>query len=243
MHNLFKAQKKQSTVDVVINSFRTLLMTGQLSPGQKVPSEAEICDGLGVSRGSVREAMKILAALGVVEIKVGDGTYIPREPRPEVMNPLLFSFLLQKPDLHEVAEFRALLELDIIELIIKYKDRNGGERRKLEENLVQQRILSANRAPREDLVENDMEFHRCMGRAACNKMLQRIYDFAFDYLEPSIRDTYLHEGNEEFSYRIHSKLLEAINSNDIDVAREAVRYSIDFWRKRQTQRRFVERSD
>lgn len=234
MNNLFTAKKKRSTVDMVIDSFRDLLMTNKLKPGQKVPSENEICEGLGVSRGSVREAMKIMASLGVVEIKVGDGTYIPAEPQPAIMNPLLFSLLLQKPNLEEIAEFRNILELDIVELIIKNKDRNLREREQLEQNLLQHKIYCSNGGVDVgQIVENDIEFHRIMGRAACNRMIQRIYDFSLDYLEPSIRETYRFEGNVRQAYKIHQKLLDAIAQNNVELAKDAVRFSIDYWQNRQ----------
>ena len=57
-----------------------LLIDRRLLPGDKLPSELEISEGLGVSRGSVREAMKILSAFGLVDIKVGNGTYVCESP-------------------------------------------------------------------------------------------------------------------------------------------------------------------
>ncbi len=228
--SLFKAQKKRSTVDVVIDSIRQLLLTRKLLPGQRIPSENEICDGLGVSRGSVREAMKILAAFGVVEIKVGDGTYIPSEPKPAIMNPLLFSFLLQNPNIEEVTEFRRFLELDVVELIILNRDRNQRERAMLEENLRQYRRLVADGADVDELLEADLEFHRIMGQASCNKLIQRIYDFAFEYLEPSIRET---KHFDDMTVKIHAQILESIQKNDLAVAHGAVDFAIDYWRSRQ----------
>ncbi len=231
---LFKAQKKTSTVDMVINSVRDLLVTKRLLPGQRIPSENEICDGLGVSRGSVREAMKILSAFGVVEIKVGDGTYIPTEPKPAIINPLLFSFLLQDPNLDEVTQFRRLLEVDVVELIIHNKDRNQREREMLEENLRHYQALSAGRAGLDELLEADLEFHRIMSRASCNRLIQRIYDFAFEYLGPSIKET---KQFDDMTITIHSKILESIRKNDLDLARKAVDFAIDYWHSRQPEGR------
>ena len=64
MENLFTAVKRESAVDIVINNIKQLLIDRRLLPGDKLPSELEISEGLGVSRGSVREAMKILSAFG-----------------------------------------------------------------------------------------------------------------------------------------------------------------------------------
>ena len=104
-------------------------MEKKLLPGQKIPSEAQISEGLGVSRGSVREAMKVLSAYGVVEIKPGDGTYIAHYSKGSSVNPLLFDFLLYGPDLYELTEFRDAIEITIIEVIIKNYDKNASEQR------------------------------------------------------------------------------------------------------------------
>lgn len=227
---MFTAKKKESTVDTVINSIRELLFARKLVPGQKVPSEGEISEGLGVSRGSVREAMKILAAFGVVEIRVGDGTYIPAEPRAALIDPLLFSFMIYSPDVDEVVEFRKLLELDVVELIITHKDRNSAEREMLKANMDDLARLRKKKAGPEVIAENDIEFHRIMGSAARNKLTKRIYDFALDYLEPTIVDTHRSQDNGASSYEVHSKILEAINNNDLEVARKAIDYSVEVWR-------------
>lgn len=235
MRGLFKAQKKQSTVDIVITSIRQLLLEKKLLPGQKIPSENEICEGLGVSRGSVREAMKILAAFGVVEIKVGDGTYIPAEPRPALIDPLLFSFLIYNPDIQDVMEFRRLLELDVIELIIMHKDKNSREREALHENFSALEKLRRENTGAEQLAKNDLQFHRLLGQACCNKLTKRIYDFALDYLEHTIYGTHQIQDNGVEAYEVHKRILDAINDNNLDLARGAVQHSVRVWRKLQPE--------
>lgn len=235
MRNLFTSYKKQSTVDVVIGSMRQLLLTKKLLPGQKIPSENEICDGLGVSRGSVREAMKILAAFGIVEIKVGDGTYIPTEPKPAIIDPLLFSFLIHDPDIQQVTEFRQFLELDVVELILAHKGQNDREVRLVEENLAHLEELRRRRADTEAFADNDMDFHRLLGRAACNKLIQRIYEFALDFLENTIRETHQRQEYGEVAYETHRQIVEAISENNPGLARKAIFHSVDAWRDLQAK--------
>jgi len=186
MESLFEKQQKKSTVNVVIESIWQLLLTKKLLPGQKMPSENEIAAGLGVSRGSVREAMKILSAFGIVEIKVGDGTYILSEPKGAIIEPLLFNFMQLNPDLKELSEFRKLIEVDIVELIIVHERDNAQERRQLDENFRELEELRAKKALSSDFAKNDMAFHRLLGAACHNRMARRIYDFVLDYLEQSI---------------------------------------------------------
>ena len=75
MSNLFERNdRRQSAVDIVVNNIKQLLIDRKLKPGDRLPNELEISEGLCVSRGSVREAMKILSAFGLVDIRVGNGT-------------------------------------------------------------------------------------------------------------------------------------------------------------------------
>ena len=97
MDNLFKATKRESAVDIVVNSIKQLLADKKLLPGDKLPNELEISEGLGVSRGSVREAMKILSAFGLIDIRVGNGTYVSDSPSSELLDSLLFTYFITNP--------------------------------------------------------------------------------------------------------------------------------------------------
>lgn len=118
MDNLFKATKRESAVDIVVNSIKQLLADKKLLPGDKLPNELEISEGLGVSRGSVREAMKILSAFGLIDIRVGNGTYVSDSPSSELLDSLLFTYFITNPDLTSLYEFRRIFETDIVRLAI-----------------------------------------------------------------------------------------------------------------------------
>ena len=68
VNELFRANKRESAVDLVVNNIKQLLIEKKLKPGDRLPSELEISEGMNVSRGSVREAMKILSAFGLVDL-------------------------------------------------------------------------------------------------------------------------------------------------------------------------------
>lgn len=74
--NLFEKRPRFRHVDLVIDSIKEILIQKKILPGDLLPSEQALADSLGVGRGSVREALKILDAFGIVEIIHGDGTYI-----------------------------------------------------------------------------------------------------------------------------------------------------------------------
>ena len=135
MSNLFQATKRESAVDIVVNSIKQLLMDKKLLPGDKLPNELEISEGLGVSRGSVREAMKILSAFGLVDIRVGNGSYGSESPDSNLLDSLLFTYFVTNPDVNNLYEFRQIFETDIVELVIDHFDENGAQRKALKKNL------------------------------------------------------------------------------------------------------------
>jgi len=238
MSKLFEAQERTSSVNIVINSFKELLLEKKLVPGQRIPNEMEIASGLGVSRGTVREALKILSAFGIVEIKVGNGSYISPEAKSVAIDSLLFSFLLVDSDIDALSEFRKLIECDIIQLIFKHRDENKVERNLIEENFIELTLMceaESGTYTAEQFFENDMRFHRLLGTASKNPMAQRVYDFILDSLSYSIKVSHHHQKLGSVALKTHRKIVDALNSYDISLAREAIKLSVDVWQELQSQ--------
>ena len=232
METLFTKQKKKSTVNIVIDSIWELLCEKKLKPGQKVPSEMEISEGLGVSRGSVREAMKILSAFGVVDIRPGDGTYIPTEVIKPIIEPMQLSFMLFEQSLKEVTELRQMIEVNIIELVIKRSDVNQAERLLLEENIAEyEKKMNTEGVVPEEFARLDLEFHRILGLATHNSMLNRIYESIMGYYETPIMNTHYYQKHGERSYDVHARIMESIRKNDLEMGRKAISDSMDLWER------------
>lgn len=236
MGNLFEAKERTSSVNIVINSFKDLILQKKLVPGQRIPNEMEIATGLGVSRGTVREALKILSAFGIVEIKVGNGSYIAPEAKSVAIDPLLFSFLLVDSDIEALSEFRKLIECDIIQLIFKHRDENKAERKLIEENFFKLTSMceaTPGAYSAEQFFENDMEFHRLLGTASKNPMAHRVYDFILDSLSYSVKISHENQELGSVALKTHRKIVDALNSYDISLAREAINHSVDIWQELQ----------
>ena len=104
------------------------ILSGSLRPGDKLPTEEEFAKRVGVSRNSVREAVKILEAFGLVEIRRADGTYIADQFRGEIIQPLICGMALSTHNHKDVAEFKVRIQ----ELIAK-KIIDSGREDKLRE--------------------------------------------------------------------------------------------------------------
>ena len=112
VQELFRANKRESTVDIVVNNIKKLLIERKLKPGDRLPNEVEISEAMNVSRGSVREALRILTAFGLVESRVGTGTYICQKPGRTLADSLLFSFFVNNPNIGKLYEFRRLIVIE-----------------------------------------------------------------------------------------------------------------------------------
>jgi GntR family transcriptional repressor for pyruvate dehydrogenase complex len=99
-----------SVTTKAIDSIRAMIRTGELAPGDRLPPEGELAEQLGVSRGSLREAVRALSEISVLDVRRGDGTYVTSLSPSELLSGMVFAMeLFQAKDLDEVTEVRSLL--------------------------------------------------------------------------------------------------------------------------------------
>lgn len=112
-------RNRRSASGIVIDAVKMQLTEGNYSVGDRIPNEFEIAESLEVSRGSVREAMKILSAMGVVEIRRGDGTYISDKIGPSLIEQMMLQLVKRDRDSDELAQIREIIERGIVQLSIQ----------------------------------------------------------------------------------------------------------------------------
>ena len=226
---LLTAKPNASSVDFVVNSIKELLLGGKILPGDRLPAETELTRLLSVSRGSVREAMKILSALGIVDIKRGDGTYVSLGGGEIAFDPLLFSMIVSQPKFAELKELRLILEKNVVRLAIV----NAGEDdiQALQDCLAKTEALK-NRADKkyDELLAYDLEFHNPLGRACKNGPLQTIYKFVMQYFVTYIAQSLRkHSDFSRESAEAHHTIFQAVQQRDVAAAERAVEASMELW--------------
>jgi len=93
-----------------VDSIREMISSGELGPGDRLPPEHELAERLGVSRGSLREAVRALSQIKVLDVRRGDGTYVASLEPKELLAGMVFALeLLQSHGLEEVLEVRRLV--------------------------------------------------------------------------------------------------------------------------------------
>src|SRR5688572_13993789 len=100
-----------SRTDDVVNGIKHMILNGELQPGERLPVEKELAETLGVSRGSLREGVRALSILGILNSRQGDGTYVTKLDVAQLLAPMGFVVDLQGDgQAREVHAIRRLLE-------------------------------------------------------------------------------------------------------------------------------------
>ena len=104
---LFEELPKGSLSDIIVKRITDALVSGELKPGDKIPTETEFSENLGVGRNAVREAIKVLVAFGVLEIRRAKGTYVVDDYSDKLLDPLIYGLILSERNMDELHPLRA----------------------------------------------------------------------------------------------------------------------------------------
>ncbi len=168
-----------SQTDVVIDGVKQLIIDGALQAGQRLPIEKDLAAQLGVSRGSLREGVRALALLGVLETRQGDGTYVTSLDPGRLLSPV--SFLAELPDAAGNADLlgvRRVLEAESVALAAQRV--TADDLSAMEAVLAEIDDLLAKSAEQEVLLERfidtDTAFHLMIARASGNPALAALIE-------------------------------------------------------------------
>lgn len=212
------------------------LLGGSYQPGQRLPSERALAESLGVGRSVVREALKSLTLLGLVEVRQGDGTYL--QSRGSDLLPVSFEWglLLGDHQLQDTIEART--ELEVVLAAFAAKRRSPQDLDDLGDLL--QRMRDADDT--DSFVSADVSFHLRVARAAQNSILEQMLVSIQSLLRSWITRVIDAAGDNGPSYREHVPILAAIEKGDVPAAEEAVRNHLSLAGER-LKAAVVQRSD
>jgi GntR family transcriptional repressor for pyruvate dehydrogenase complex len=219
--------KKDSSTQAIFNQIKDLLMEGKLKPGDRLPSEFELSEEFGVSRLTVREAMKMLSALGVVYVKRGDGTYISDQISSTMLEPMVFALILGQGNPASLIESRLYIEQTIMEVVVKHctpEDIKNIES-KIEE--MSSSINSGNGESKK-LLQCDLDFHQAILDATHNPILITIGMTLMKLFINSMERTLTVCGAVR-AMEVHRAILQAIKEQDVEAAKLGVQKSLEAW--------------
>lgn len=158
--------------DEAITKLRSMIQSGELPPGSRLPAENQLAQQMGLSRSGVREAVKVLESARVLDVRRGDGTYVTSLEPGLLLEGVGFAVeLLQGDTLLEVMEVRRLLEPAATGLAaMRISDSQLGELVEVLERMRQ------NADDAEELMRADIAFHRIVMAATGNETLTSLLD-------------------------------------------------------------------
>ncbi len=222
---LFTAVTSNRMSEAIVEQIRTLIRGNQLRPGDRLPSERELCERLGVSRVTVREALRVLEAGGLVEIRVGarGGAFVT-SPSSEQLGTGLADLLRLAPiTAVEVTEARLVLELGLVDKVIE---------RATMSDIAELRELTGRHLEALGRGQYDMamsaEFHRRLAACTHNSAIEMLVKSFHGPLLMSLREaaTSAPLMGPRGAYE-HRDLIEAIADRDVARTRAIMAQHID----------------
>ena len=217
----FEAVRKTKVYEKVAEQIQRLIRDGLLKPGDMLPPERELAETFQVSRSSLRDAIRALELMGMVEARQGEGTIV-REPSGEaVASPLTAVLLQQREFVSELLELRGMIEPTLAARAATHAD--ADDLAHLEDILRRQK----EKVDRGELaIEEDSEFHDRIARASNNKVVLQVVDVFMDLLRESRKQSLQVEGRLQKSLMSHQQILRAIARHDAAAAENAMRRHI-----------------
>ena len=179
-----KPIQKQKVPEIIINQLKGLIDSGEISPGDKLPTEREFSEMLNVSRPSLREALRSLSLLGVLENTPGKGTFLKTSPNQWPIEPFII-ISLESGNLLNMLEARH--ELEIIVASLAAKRRNKLDLNKMKKTLHK---MKSNINNPKAYMNSELLFHKAITKASKNPVIMEFMEMLYQQLEGVRRAVY-----------------------------------------------------
>ncbi len=216
--------EKTSVRDQTLEQLKNYILSGEVRLGERLPSERALADALGVGRYSVREALKVLEAVGLVESRVGEGTFLTTNTGASFGRILGLSFATWGGALIELLDARKMIE---VEAARAAADRATPEELGLIETEL--KTMQANMDRVQAYLKADFNFHRRIGEASHNAIISQFVSNLVDLLEEVLRETQSDSlPAQAEGGGTHQAIFDAIASGDAEAAGDLMRDHIQF---------------
>lgn len=220
-HELLRVEAREPVSAEIARKLLDYLLSGVLLPGDRLPSERELSRTFGVGRSAVRDALKPLTLLGIIDVRQGDGTYLRATESELLPKAVEWGLLLGERRAVDLVEARRHIEVALATL---------AAQRRSEEDLRDMRGLlrqMQDAGSDDEFIEADMAFHLRLAEAAGNSVLSGILINIRSLIQVWItRVTYAAESIAP-SYQEHVPIMEAVEAGDPAAAAAAMGAHLD----------------
>lgn len=207
--------KASGATEAVFEYLSQGIASGRWVPGDKLPSESQLCAQLGTSRITVRSAIGRLTALGLARSQQGKGTFVCSPSMSETI-PIL---PIQNVDRLSIFEFRKIIESESAALAAIRA--TSAQVQAMEESV----LLMEQDLSREEIARQDMAFHAMIAQASGNEIIRRVFQQMQETYIRSFEDNVAHLGNAGREY--HRRILLDIQTRDMAAARQHMLEHLD----------------
>ena len=219
-----------SVVDRIIKRMTDALILGELKPGQKIPTEMELCESMQVGRNSVREAIKILSAMGVVEIRRSEGTFVCQGFSSRMLDPIIYGMILEGGDSHKIIELRRLFDIGILELLVAKSD--GQITARLETALEELSHVVRACDDVDVILDADIQFHMTLEKSFGNPLVDKLSIVINRLTRPTrmlaVRH-FIESGQREELIKRHEELFNIVKDRDSASIGKAIDEHFKYW--------------
>ncbi len=218
-----KPVTRTSLSDEIVAQIIDLISRDVLKPGDRLPPERALCKQFGVGRTSLREALRSLAVMGILEGRIGEGTFVSNNSSKYLEKSLQWGLLLDIKKVQDLIETRLMLESQTAFL---------AAQRATKENLreIEQTIhgIEASLDQPEKFLDSDLQFHLTIARATQNSILYNLLSMIRSYLQQWIKNsleepsTHTVEARAQMSLDEHKKILHSLQKGDAQGAQQAM---------------------
>ena len=224
---IMKKAKQRSVVEFVTNQITDMVREGRFKVGDKLPNEFEIMDELNVSRGSLREAMKMLSAIGVVEIRRGDGTYICNKIEPTFLDFAIYSMIFSASTQETVVELRQSVDEMVLALAMKKCTQEDIDF--LKNHINEMRACFIHNQT-ERAAELDMQFHKYLAECTQNPFIIKIVQSVYMLFENSIKQNLRTHEMFAKADEHHQSIVACLEAGDPSKVHEVVSECLSIWK-------------
>lgn len=204
----------------VANNIKKMIIDHELKPGDKLANEIDLAEKLNVSRSTIREAIKILISMNILEIRRGKGTFVCEKPGIAA-DPLGVTFMNKKDLLLYLFETRLIIEPEMAALAAERASQKNLDRLQTVFQKMKEEILQG-----KDHTETDISFHNIIAKSTQNPIIQRIVPIINDSIKEGYQETKDIPESGEKVIIYHEKVLKAILQKSPQQAKHYMREHI-----------------
>jgi GntR family transcriptional repressor for pyruvate dehydrogenase complex len=204
--------KRANVKEQIFEQLRDQIVAGAWPPGSKIPSQNELTRKLGVSRVSLREAVHMLASLGLLESRQGGGTFVKEYSGEILFSPLFPMIALDKTDLLNVLEYRRIVEKGTAALVAE----KAGEK-EIDDLEAAYREMLHRKENLHAFASADLDFHLALARATGNPIIIKVNNIIESVLSASM-DRIVSSLGVSDGLTYHRRILNAIKAHNAELA-------------------------